>query len=235
MEKPTSASTNKSSDFDDWRPTNQSLVNGNCDRCHYGVVLGSGNLLLEITPSFLFTNTTGAEIMFKVENFAEAGGSKITVGLNNLDEDNQLFLRDGVTDYVDGIGVGSSGNSGTYSIDLTMPSSQGNYSLLAYAVWGYEDTPMYYLEQSINVSVHESLQETSATASSTTTTQEETDETTDSTTTEESVGESTVFSSSSQKIDDSSVTTTSMPFFPALIFLTLIAFLRYHKSTLRRD
>lgn len=137
--------------FDDWRPTNQTLINNGCDGCHdSGIAPGSGSLNLDLPDDPIYT-LESFDVSSSVTGFVEAASDDIVVGFNVLDDDNSDFTTETV--FENGVDVGGSGNSGTVTVGLTAPSTPGNYTLKAYAVWAQTGDVMYYLVGSVDVEV----------------------------------------------------------------------------------
>ena len=151
-----SSSLNHNYDFSDWRPSNTTMTSSACS-CHISdsnrpvyAIYGSG--VMNVQGSTTIEALTQFAIQFKVTGFTQANSGKITIGLNSLDDDNALFTNNQTT-YQPYITVDSSGNSNYVSVSLTSPFPAGNYSLLAYAVYGGSSQDFHYLSTTVNMTV----------------------------------------------------------------------------------
>jgi hypothetical protein len=145
------SSITTSSAFEEWRPNNQSLIDGGCS-CHIEEnYIGSGSI--DITGSTSVETVTNFNLQLKVSSFSQAQSRNIVMGFNYLDNNNSLFTAGGLTLFKSAIAVDGSGNSNNADFEFTSPQNAGNYSLLVYAIYSKSATAFSYLSKVIDITV----------------------------------------------------------------------------------
>lgn len=117
--------------FGQWRPTSPGFG------CHdFGIVnthvTGSvifDNPMINVLPGENFT------VIGKIANFnGRLVSNDMLIGFNPLDADNGLFLEESTADYLT---IDDKGDStGSFSVEMTAPTTPGAYTLLSYGVSG---------------------------------------------------------------------------------------------------
>ena len=143
------SSLSYASKFGDWRPDNQTIA----DLCSCHTVKenlpGSGTIDVSVNSSV--AASSDFNLQAKVTGFTQAQSDNIVIGLNPLDNNNTLFT-DGVV-VRQTPAVNASGNSNYATLGLTAPQTEGDYSLLLYALHASTTVPFTYLSKVVNITV----------------------------------------------------------------------------------
>jgi hypothetical protein len=143
--------------FYEWREDNASITD-TCKTCHgdpSGNFPGSGTLT--VFSNAQTTTSLNFDVDVTITGFTEAQGDDLTIGFINFYEDNSLFL-DGENDtHNSNVAVDGSGDLVTQNetVQLTAPSSPGNYTLKIHAI--YTDTAtddnFWYINNTFDIEV----------------------------------------------------------------------------------